>query len=248
MKPLKKIAIPFLGLAALVCAAASADQPTTRPVNGNYTNRQVNGLSRALFGRNTGIVPPTPEEWEDMMQFMRKYSHARAHVMDNLKIDPDSPIALQAVRRWRNYVFASEHFPEIKEDLLRRIQLEDDLFELTLRDRAEEGAETIELQSKIRDKVTEIVTLEFAVRQARIDQLQKMLADEKNRLQHDQAAADTIIDQRTEKIILGLQKWNPNLAPPTSRPDDPSPVDNLPPSESHNALLNLSAQPDSAGK
>lgn len=252
MKLIKTIAISVLGTAVLICAGASADQPATRPAGSGggaaYNNRQVNRMSRAIFGKNAGIRPPTDQEWNDMMDFMRNYSHARYYVLSTIPVAHDSPIALEAVRRWRNYVYTSEHFPAITSDLLRRFQLEDDLFELTLRDRADEGTEGIQLQEKIHNKVAEIVQLEFSERQARIDRLQKILADEKTKLQTDQSNEDDIVDRRTDTILARLEKRNPNLAPPTSRPVEPSSVDNIDPAESHKALLNLSAQPDAAGK
>jgi hypothetical protein len=250
MKVIKIIAITFVGLAALLCAGASADQPATRPADGSYTKPQLRGAKRALVGRTAGIRPATPQEWDDMMVFMRQYSPARAYVLDSIPLSPDSQIGLEATRRWRNYVFTSEHFPAITDYLIRRFRLEDDLFDLTLKDRADEGTDAIELQDKIRNKVAEIFQLELNIRQARIDRLQKLLADEKSRLQQDQSAEDDIIDQRTDLIIKRLEKRNPNLAPPTTRPNDTNSTDDVAPpvSQEHDALMNVANPADSAAK
>jgi len=250
MKIVKIIAITFVGLGAMMCAGASADQPTTRPVSGSYTNHQLQGTMRALGGRTAGVRPPTQQEWDDMMVFMRSNAPAQAYVLDTIPLRHNSPIALEATRKWRNYVFTSEHFPAITDYLTRQFRLEDDLFDLALKDRADEGSDAIELQDKIRNKVAEIFQLELNVRQARIDRLQKLLADEKSRLQADQSSEDNIIDQRTDLIIRRLEKRNPNLSPPTTQPQEPSSADDVPPpaSSEHDALMNVTSPADSAGK
>lgn len=233
MKIIRIIAITFVGLAALVCSGASADQPATRPAASSYTNRQLRRAMGALVGKTAGIRPATQQEWDDMMVFMRAYSPARAYVLDSIPLLHDSPIGLEAIRKWRNYVFTSEHFPAITDYLIHRFRLEDDLFDLTLKDRADEGSDAVELQDKIRDKVAEIFQVELSIRQARIDRLQKLLADEKSNLQLAQASEDEIVDQRADLIIRRLEKKNPNLAPPTTRPDEPSSTDYMSPPVSH---------------
>jgi hypothetical protein len=256
MKIVRIIAMTFVGLGALMCAGASADQPATRPAGGSYTNHQLQGAMRALVGRTTGIRPATPQEWDDMMVFMRSNAPAQAYVLDSIPLRHDSPIALEATRKWRNYVFISEHFPTSSDGgtmigyLERQFRLEDDLFDLTLKDRADEGSEAIELQGKIRDKVAEIFQLDLNIRQARIDRLQELLTREKNNLLKAQASEDDIIDQRTDMIIKRLEKRNPNLAPPTTRPEEPSSTDEVSPSASHehDALMNVSNPDDSAAK
>jgi hypothetical protein len=241
MKIFKIITISFVGLAVLMCTGASADQPATRPATSSYSNSQFRRTLRALVvGKTAGVRPATPQEWDEMMVFMQKYSPARALVLESIPLNHEtSPIALEAIRRWRNYVFTNEHFPAITDDLVRRFQLEDDLFELTLRDRADEGGEALELRDKIQAKVGQIVELEFQERQARIDRLQTIIADEKSRLQHDQSSEDDIIDRRTDTIIRSLEKLNPNLAPPTTRPEDTSSTDEMPPTTAHQGLMNV---------
>jgi|HubBroStandDraft_2_1064218.scaffolds.fasta_scaffold298552_1 hypothetical protein len=249
MKIVKISAITFVGLAAsLMCAGASANQPATRPAGSSYTNPQLRGAMRALVGKTAGIHPATQQEWDDMMAYMRINSPERAYVLDSIPLLHDSPIALEATRKWRNYVFTSEHFPAITKYLDRRFQLEDDLFDLTLKDRADEGTDAIELQDKIRDKVAEIFQLELNIRQARIERLQDLLAKEKNNFATAQSSEDGIIDQRTTTIIKRLEKFNPNLSPPTTRPEDPSAIDSESPSVPHDALMNVSNPADSAAK
>jgi hypothetical protein len=262
MKIVKIIAMTFVGLAALMCAGASADQPTTRPAGGWYANPRpyaspgLRAMRALVVGKTADIHPATQQEWDDMMNFMETNSPERFHVLSSIPIAHDSPIALEAIRKWRNYLFVSEHFPasidggKMAGYLVRRFQREDELFDLTEKYRADEGTDAIELQGKIRDKAAEIFQLELNIRQARIDRLQELLAKEKTNFVAIQSSEDEIVDKRTALIIKKLEKRNPNLAPPTTRPEDIGSTDEVSPSASHehDALMNVSNPADSAAK
>lgn len=248
MKAFKIIAISFVGLAVLMCAGASADQPATRPDSSSYTNSQLRRAMRTFVGKTAGVRPPTQQEWDEMMVFMRKYSPERAFVLDSIPINHDSPIALEAALKWRNYIFTSEQFPAITDDLVRRFHLEDDLFDLSVKYRADEGSEGLELRDKIQAKVEQLVQLDFQIRQARIDRLQKLLADEKSKLETDKASEDEIVDRRTDLIIKRMEKLNPNLAPPTTRPEDNNTTDETPPAAAHEGLMNASEPANSPAR
>ena len=87
MKIVKIIAMTFVGLGALMCAGASADQPATRPAGGSYTNHQLQvpaAQCALVVGKTTGIHPATQQEWDDMMVFMRSNSPAQAYVLDSI--------------------------------------------------------------------------------------------------------------------------------------------------------------------
>jgi hypothetical protein len=251
MKMLRIFTIALVGLGALIVTGAAADQPATRPTAGSYSTPQLRGAMRALVGAPTaGVRPPTQQEWDDMMVFMRDHSPAQANVMDSIPLNHEtSPIALEAIRKWRNYVFTSEHFPTIKDLLIARFRLEDDLFDLTLKYRADEGGNTFELQDEIHRKVAQIIQVNLKIRQARVERLETLLANEKSRLQTEQASQNEMVDQRVDRIVHRLDKKNPNLAPPTTRPDDgPSgfvapPVIHVPES-----LMEVGTPADSSGK
>jgi hypothetical protein len=253
MNIVKKAAISLVGLAALVCAGASADQPATRPSESAYAPMRSSAPSwRALramnSGKTSGVRPATEQEWDDMMVFMREYSPSRFKVLDSIEIDHNSPVALEAIRKFRNYVFTTQHFPAITDDLRRRFTLEDDLFALMLEDRAAaEGSEALELRDKIHDKIGEIVQLEVKVHQERVDRLQKILTEEKGRLQNEESTEDQTIDRRTDQIIKRLDKHNPDLSPPTTRPVVEGAVEDVPPSDLHDAVADIpnnSVNPD----
>jgi hypothetical protein len=249
MKAVKIIAISVLALAALTCAGASADQPATRPAANSLTNSQTRRALRALVGKTSGVAPYTQQEWDEMLTFMEQYSPARAHVLETIQLPHESPIRLDAIRKWRNYKFTSEHFPTIADGLLRRFTLEDDLFDLTLKARADDGSEAVEIHDLIRAKIGQIVDLEFAEQQARVDRLQKLLDEEKDRLSSSQLSREDLIDRRTNMIIRGIEKGNPNLAPPaTTRPDGPTAAGDTPVPASNDPVLNMSDPTNSNGK
>ncbi|MGA2443612.1 MAG: hypothetical protein ABSH08_21880 [Tepidisphaeraceae bacterium] len=250
MKPARLAAILILGVTMLASLAASAGEPSTRPVQrasppfptaGPAANRgQVFRALRAMIGARTSNVRPyTQQEWDDMMAFMQDSSPARGRVLANLKVPNDSPIRLDAIRKWRNYNFTKEHFPAVADQLLRRFHLEDDLFALTLTAQAEGGVNGAQIHDKIRDKIADLVQLDFSERQTRIDKLQKMLEDEKAKLASDQASQDKLIDQRTNAIMNRLERLS-HAPAPTTRPEGADAADGTPSATTHDPIIGVS--------
>ena len=215
--------IPVLAAGLLLCAAAPGDEPAaTQPsvasapaqdqTPGNIV--RLRRAMRALAGRTRGVAPYTHEEWEQMMAFLQKYSPERAYVLAHLDVPENAPIRLDAIRKWRNYQFTKDHFPAVADALLKRFSLEDELFDLMLKAQADDS-EIGEYRDLIHNKVSQLVKLDFAERQTRIDKLESMLNDEKQRLAHDQAMEDQIVDQRTDNIMNRLEKSIPGLTPTT---------------------------------
>ena len=250
MKPARLAAILILGVTMLPSLAASADQPSTRPEQkasprlsttrpaGNR-GQLFRALRAMIAGRTDNVRPYTQQEWDDMMAFMQDNSPARWHVLANLQVPNNSPIRLDAIRKWRNYNFTKEHFPAVADQLLRRFKLEDDLFALTLTAQAEGGADGAQIHDKIRAKIAEMVQLDFSERQTRIDKLQNMLEAEKARLASDQASQDKLIDQRTNAIMSRLDRLN-HVPVPTTRPDGEDAADENPAAVMRDPIVNVS--------
>jgi len=255
MKPARLAAILILAVTTLVSLAASADEPSTRPeqkASPGPSTAQPGGnpaqLRRALLaligGRTAGVRPYTQQEWDDMMAFMQENSPARGRVLANLQVPDNSPIRLDAIRKWRNYNFTKEHFPAVADQLLRRFRLEDDLFALTLTAQAEGAGNGAQIRDKIRDKIAQMVQLDFSERQTRIDKLQKMLEEEKAKLAGDQASQDKLIDQRTNAIMSRLDKLN-RASAPTTRPQGEDAAEQTPPATTRDPIVNVSKGTDS---
>jgi hypothetical protein len=192
--------------------AVAKTATTTRPSPAmNFGQwRRLWGIAGAI--RAAGVRPYTQEEWNEMMAFMEEHSPARAHVLSSLQLRPNSPFRLDAIQRWRNYNFTVEHFPDVKDLLLKRIQLEDDLFALTVDAQSAGETDSVYIRDRIRSKIAEIVQLDFSQREARIEKLEKMLDDEKARLEADQSSMDQTIDRRTNQIMDRLEGLNRALA------------------------------------
>jgi hypothetical protein len=209
-------------MAALVCAGAPADVPATRPDAttrpSTVTLRQWRALRASLFMRSPLVPPPTQQEWDQMMNFLEVNSPARWRVLSTVDLPLNAPVRRDAIRRWRNYNFTREHFPDVADLLIKRIRLEDDLFALTLDAQSSGEMESASIREKIRSKIQEIVQLDFSERQTRIDKLQKMLEQEKSKLAADQATEDKIIEQRTNQIMGRLDRVARDTASPTTRP------------------------------
>ncbi len=230
MKAKLRGSILAVGMAVMACAGVWADVPATQPTGsvsaGSVSTTRPSPLNLGQWrrawaltaGRTAGIRPYTQEEWNDMMTFMRANSPARWRVLSSLQLRPNAPIRLDAIRRWRNFNFTKDHFPDVADQLVKRVRLEDDLFALTMDAQSSGEADSASIREKIRDKIAEIVNLDFSERQTRIDKLEKMLDDEKTRLAADQSSVDKIIDRRTDQIMNRLDGLNRELSSPTTRP------------------------------
>ena len=213
-----------IALAAVAGAGVWADVPTTQPETMTTTRpsafsfgqwRRIWGITAA---RTAGVRPYTQEEWNEMMAFMETASPARAHVLSSLQLRPNAPIRLNAIQQWRNYNFTVEHFPDVKEQLLKRIHLEDDLFALTVDAQSAGETDSAYIRERIRAKIAEIVQLDFKQRQTRIEKLERMLDEEKARLAADQSSMDQMIERRTDQIMGRLEGLNRALAASTTQP------------------------------
>ena len=202
-------------------------------------------------GRNAtaGVRPATPQEWDEMMDFLHTNSPARFSVLSSLNLPPTAEVRLDAIRKWRNYTFTRDHFPAVAGEMVQRFHLEDDLFSLTL-SAQENPIDIDEYRDKIHDKIAQMVQLDFTERQTRIDKLEALLKDEKAKLAADQESEDKTVDQRTDAIMNRLEKLNRTLASSaTTRPnaqDDASDQQNPP--VAHDATINVAPAPDSTGK
>jgi hypothetical protein len=217
------LAVAAIGMGAMSFASVWADAPTTRPEASTRPSEMTMGRwGRTLsetFGMRAGrIAPPTQQEWDEMMAFMEINSPARWRVLSTIPLRPNGVIRRQAINRYRNYLFTVQHFPDIKDLLLERIHLEDDLFALTLDAQSSGDTEIASIRDKIHGKIAEIVQLDFAERQARIDKLEKLLEQDKNSLAADQASEEKLIDARTDQIMGRLDRLSKEMASPTTRP------------------------------
>jgi hypothetical protein len=260
-------------ITALVVAAGSvvwADTPSTRPstrpaaqaksARTGDTKLRPNQIPRMVMrmftaGANAGVKPATPQEWNDMMDFMQENSPARWHVLSTLNPKLDSPIAKDAIRKWRNYTVTRDHLPQVADQLVQRFRVEDDLFAITLTAQENAANGLDEFYDKIHAKVEKLVQLDFAERQMRIDKLQNLIEEEKAKLASDQANEEKTVDQRTEAILNRLDRMNRTTVASTTRPDgyeeatdQPQQGNSVPQSNSGQPTVNFSSETQAGGK
>jgi hypothetical protein len=223
MKPLRLAAFSIVVVTMAACLTAPADQPATRPAPDVVSRpesprarmQQLRQLLRGISGNTNGVRPFTQQEWDDMMTFLEQNSHARWYVLSGMHLPENSPIRLGAIREWRTYNFTREHFPAVADQMLKRYQLEDDLFGLTIK-AVSNTQEPDEIRELIHNKIAEIVKLDLNERQLRIEKLQKMLDTEKQSLDHDQSMEEQVIDQRTNTMMARLERLNAASTQPSS--------------------------------
>jgi len=228
MKFVRIMAAAIFAVGTQLCISAPGDEPATQPsvaIAPDQTQppanlAQLRRALRALAGRPHGVAPYTQDEWNEMMVFLRQYSPARAHVLENLRLSQTAPIRLDIIQKWRNYNFAKEHFPELADQMLTRFSYEDELFDLMLKAQADDSGLGDEYYKRIHYKITQLVNENLTERQMRIDKLESVLSEEKQRLARDQANETKIVDRRTNAIMASLEKSNPELAPATTQPSD----------------------------
>ena len=268
MKFARMIAIAILAGGSAVWADAPTTRPaaTTRPSAASESSKQTHKPSqnvrrlarpRGLFwmlggaANTAGVRPATAAEWDDMMEFLSSNSPSRWMALSSLtKVPNTAPVKLEAIRKWRNYVFYRQNFPEVADQMEHRFHLEDDLFAITLS--VQEHPEDLdEFRDKIHDKVADMVKVDFAERQLRIDKLEQTLEAQKLKLAQDEAAQDKQIDETTNRIMNRLERQAATIASSaTTKPDgDGESTDKQPPAtEQHDAILNVTGGTDSGGK
>jgi hypothetical protein len=197
-------------------------EPTARdPAAREPTGADLRQAFRALgIGKTAGIHSYSPQEWDEMMAFLKVNSPTRYAVLSSLSLSANSPIRFDLIRKWRNYIFVRDHFPAMADNYVKRFELEDGLFLLVLKARRSGEASSSDLHDRIRSKIGQLVDLGFDERQIRIAKLEELLNTEKKKLAEDQDKRDALIDQRTDSIIAKLQHLSvpPHRSAPATRP------------------------------
>lgn len=172
---------------------AQAQTPATRPAYGGQFVGRPGGMLRG--------------EWDEMMGFLAANSPNRARVLSQIDVWNNYPVIArgEVLRKWRNYKFVSEHFPEAAPLRIQKFRVEDDLFGLELQVRAD-PSQLQDMRSQVRAKEAELVQLADQEHQLRIQKLEKLLAQERQKLADEQSQQEKLIDQRTDKMMQRLSR------------------------------------------
>jgi hypothetical protein len=137
-----------------------------------------------------------------MMDFLRTNSPIRAKVLADTDAY-DSPRRFAILKRWRDYKFVAERFPEIADLRVQRFQTEDAIFGLELQ--ARRDPQSLEsLRPQVRTSAAKMVQLSIEERQRRIEKMEMLLQQEQQKLAGDQSNENQLIDQRTDRIMMRM--------------------------------------------
>jgi hypothetical protein len=198
---------------------AVADGPSTQPTDLGEPYRG--------HGYGSGYVRAfsSGQDWDEMIQFMQKNAPIRAHVIDESDAWDNLPARNALLKRWRDYRFVAEHFPEVADLRVKRFQIEDQIFGLELQVRRDPSV-LDSIRPEIRLKAAELVDLSIEERQLRIAKLQNLLSQEQKRLADEQSQQDAEVNQRTQRIMERIERELPKETPagpagPATQPSTP---------------------------
>ena len=187
---------------------SSIDGSKPRRIGDRGVDRGVEGGlgNRARFGQRGGGNNVTPADIEEAMKFMKDHSHNRLAAIESM---PDSDrktrfkeISTRNFLSWDSIRLAD---PELYQVVVKRVELEDNVFGLTVqwhKDTAEEKPDT---QAKLRDEVGKLVDVGIQERQMRLDRLAKTVEDQQKILTTDKGNRDNLVEDRL-KSVLGDSK------------------------------------------
>jgi hypothetical protein len=183
---------------------AGADTPATQP--GTVAAPLADEPMRPRMGmgmRGMGAAA-NRQEWDEMMDFLRTNSPNRAKVLEDTDAY-NSPRRFAVLKRWRDYKFVTEHFPEIADLRVQRFQIEDALLGLQLQARRD-PQHVQDLQPQVMAKVAQLVQLSIEERQRRIQKMEDLLGQERQKMAEDQANESQRIADRTDAIMRRMTR------------------------------------------
>lgn len=160
-------------------------------------------------GSGLGLPHLTAAQQAAFIDFMKQNSPNRLRYINSLPASSSrQQLVIQFIDRWQSIARLKATDQEIYPMRVQTLQLEDEVFGLMLQVKAGSPAgASPALQAKIHDDITKLVDLNFAERDVRLNRMQKLLADEKNKLANDKNQRDQIIRNQ----VAGLDKREANL-------------------------------------
>ncbi len=209
MKPHR---LAFL-LAALLPLSAWAEP--AREGNGGAVTSNSGGPRRG--GPQGGRGNWGEDDWAKAFKFFQENSPKRALAYEKLPDDQKRNIRFLIINRWR----AMKWYPEgsdLWNNKAKQAQLEDDVF--GLKQDLGGGGNSDALKAQIKVKVTELVDLRIQERALHIERLEKLVADERKKLEDDKAHKGDLVDKRFEQMLNGPEGNDPaDGVPPGAGPN-----------------------------
>lgn len=163
---------------------------------------QLGPAGPGRFGRGQGAMfpPPSQQEVQDTVNFFRDHAPNRYALFEQLDEGrPRFRVLRVMVNRFRQVQRFKDNDPELYNLAVKQFELQDEAFGM-IRNVAGPGNPDAETLSKLRDKVRELAQLGLKEREKRVERLEKMLAEEKTRLDADKADPDALVDRQLRQI------------------------------------------------
>ncbi len=166
---------------------------------------------------------PTEEQWREAVEFMREYSGNRWGTISG----PAGERPMVRRRIWARYEHLQrlrEEDPRLYELRLEQLRLEDQVFGLVNEfHHATSEEQSGEVRARLRGRIGEWVRHGLDERQRRIDRLQRLLEEERARLEADEKRVDALIDERLNDVLAGRTGALEEGDRPSGFADEPAP-------------------------
>jgi hypothetical protein len=232
-------------LAAVVAVLASANlalaqAPTTRRSR-PMVERRGDATMPRLGREHLGTYDPaatggqlSDAEREEVMRFMEKYSPRRAQRLKDVPEKRQEPILRHIDAQYRALQRAKDEDPQIYELRLKRLPIEDAMFDLGWQLKHDDDNTTRvtneELRSRLRDQVRQFVDNCLEERRLRADRQAQRIRQEQQKLESEQKQLGELIANKESLIEKGVSAIEEEragalkdlVAPPRKLPRTPS--------------------------
>jgi hypothetical protein len=178
--------------------------------------RRTDAPPPAYFGRDRlGTYDPavstgqlTDQERDEVMRFMEKYSPKRTQRLKDVPEKRQEPIVRRISAQYRALQRIKEEDPQIYELRLKRLPLEDEMFELGWQLKHDDANTTRatdeQLRSRLREQVRLFVDNCLEERRLRAQRQGQRLRQEQQRLEADQRQLNELIANKESLIEKGV--------------------------------------------
>lgn len=154
-------------------------------------------------GRARRMIPPTAEQWQEVVAFLKENSPNRLEAISN-----DPPPALKAMA-WNRYNHLKqlevEKDTELHDVVLEQIKAEDEVWQALRELGTAPPSDTELVRGKVGKAVRQMLQIHFKERQIRINRLEKALTHARQDLANDQDRLDELTRERVGGIIEELR-------------------------------------------
>lgn len=208
-----------LGPAVVACTFGQTPSTTTRssttPLSRADELDNAVRMRPGLLGRRQLM---TEDQWNGLSSLMEKHSPYRWQIFNSID-EPSRQARIRAyiITQYRNVLDTVSSNPELHELLVRRLELEDHVFESAVElssdgmRRSESAPERRSLREKFKGQVNELVKLGMDERRLRIRQMERTIAAQKVRLEADEKIQGEIANRRASAIMARAELFRSRM-------------------------------------